>query len=62
MHTSYANRAEDDEFVSDSYQASTSDMAEADETMKKLGVGSTTESNGEILRLERERKMDSCSF
>ena len=28
----------DDEFVSDSYQASTSDIAEADESMKKLGV------------------------
>lgn len=32
------SRHDDDEFVSDSYQASTSDLAEADETMKKLGV------------------------
>lgn len=39
---------EDDEFVSDSYQASTSDMAEAAESIKKLGVGDTDDLEAEL--------------
>ena len=32
------NNEPDDEFVSESHQASSKDMAEADEAMKKLGI------------------------
>ena len=34
----YRSTDQDEDFVSDSYQASTSDIAEVDESMKKLGV------------------------
>lgn len=34
-----SNPEHDDEFVSDSHQVSSKDLAEADEAMKKLGLG-----------------------
>ena len=37
----HSNDNGDDEFVSDSYQASTTDLAEAEDSIKKLGVGGT---------------------
>ena len=38
IDTNQANADHDDEFVSDLHQASSKDIAEADEAMKKLGL------------------------
>lgn len=49
---------QDEDFVSDSYQASTSDMAEADEGMRKLGVNVDGGGNTEEWEAELEGELN----